>query len=94
MKIHQEGLALAEDLLVSLHTANRLDGYFADGHSGAWAKIHDAVIVTLTAAITTPLPAMFWGDARVIAERLVHEAIDNGEDIAYQISLMDRGVIV
>jgi len=92
MMIHQEGLALAEGLLTSLHTANRLDGYFANGHGGAWGGIHEAVILTLTAAIATPIP-MFWGDARVVAARLVHEAIDNGENLAYQIELMDKGVI-
>jgi hypothetical protein len=93
MKIHPEGLALAEDLLTSLHTANRLDGYFATQHGGAWGGIHEAVILTLTAAIVTPLPAMFWPDGRDIAKRLVHEALDNGENLAYQIELMEKGII-
>jgi hypothetical protein len=93
MRIHPEGLALAEDLLVNLHTANRLDGYFAQQHGGPWGKIQEAVILTLTAAIATDIP-MFWGDARVIATRLLDEALDNGENLAYQIDLMDRGVIV
>jgi hypothetical protein len=93
MKIHAEGLALAEDLLISVRKANRLDGYFAQQAGGAYGVIHDAVVTTLTAAIATARP-MFWEDARRIAKRLLDEALDNGENLAYQIDLFDRGVIL
>lgn len=92
MKIHAEGLALAEDLLVSLRTANRLDGYFARQHGGAYGPISEAVLVTLTAAIVQA-DLMYWEDGRDIARRLYDEALDNGENLAYQIDLMDKGVI-
>jgi len=92
MQIDQKGLALAEDLITSLHTANRLDGYFARQAGGPFGAIHDAVVLTLAAALVTADP-LFWEDARAIATRLLDEALDNGENLAYQIDLLNRGVI-
>ncbi len=94
--ITSDALALVEALLRSLIEANRLDGYFARQVGGAWGAIDEAMVTTLACAIADRSIEgnhIFFGDARDIARRLRDEAIDNGENISYQIRLWNEGII-
>lgn len=84
-------LALSETLLGANREANRLDGKMAY-QTHAYGKIQEALIETVACGISDAQPVHF-GQSRTIARRLVDEALDNGENIAYQIALLADGVI-
>jgi len=84
-------LALLEVLLTALFEANRLDGHMAY-QDHAFGKIADA-LVEATACAIADSQVIFFEDARAIARRLYDEAIYNGENIAYQIDLWNKGII-
>jgi hypothetical protein len=88
LNINAAALALLEVLRTALFTANSLDGTMAY-QSHAFGKIQDA-LVEATACAIADSQVIYFDDARKIAARLVQEAINNGEDIAYQIGLWNK----
>ena len=94
-------LALCEQLLADLRTANSIEP--TDPHGPSWASgeqmspygaIQQALLVSLTTLVVdTSYLALYFGDAAEIAVRIYEEAVDNGENIAYQFDLLDRGII-
>lgn len=85
-------LDLLEVLLKALFAANALDGAHAwgwTGSGGSYEAIDNALQVTLTNALREAKVS----DPDKVAARLLHEAIDNGENIAYQIDLWNKGLI-
>jgi len=93
LQITAQALALVEALLSSLKAANALDGYFAREAGGAYGDIKKALITSLACAIATDSGPIDFGDARDIARCLYEEAINNWENIAYQIDLWNREII-
>ncbi len=91
INIAPAALALVETLLRALMEANRLDGTMAY-QSHAFGKIADALVEALACAIADSR-VIYFPDARKVARRLYDEALDNGEDIAYQIDLLNKGII-
>lgn len=76
-------LATIEALNTLRHEANALPG----GHA---YKTYGAIAHALEVAVTTAVhdgATIHWTEAQAIAQRLCHSAVDNGEDIAYQIGL-------
>jgi hypothetical protein len=69
--------------------ANALDGGHAQ-QDKTYGAISDALEVAVTTAITDAEP-MFWTEARAIAKRLCYEAVNNGENISYQVALWNGG---
>lgn len=83
--------SLIEDLLRVQRQANALDGYHAR-QSGTYGAVKEGLVTAITCAIITN---QMCGSsyARSIADRLYDEAIDNGENIRYQVQLWNDGVI-
>lgn len=86
-----DALALCEVLLKALFAANALDGTMSY-QSHAFGKIAEALKETIACAIAD-FQVIYFDDARAIAQRLYEEAIDNGENIDYQIDLWNAGRI-
>jgi hypothetical protein len=84
-------LALCEVLLRSLFEANALNGTMSY-QAHAFGKISDALVETIACAIADSM-TIYFDDARTIARLLHDEAIDNGENIAYQVNLFNEGQI-
>lgn len=95
LQLKAADLKLAEQLLENLRESNRLDGYFSVQNGGAYGAIEAALVTTLTCGIMrSNLEPIYWDDAKQnIARRLHDEAIDNGESIAYQVALLNEGII-
>lgn len=93
LRLHDEEVELAETLLAALRTANALDGYHARQVGGSYGAIQTALVTTLACAILGSHTSFFFDDTRKIAKRLLEEATDNGENVAYQIDLYNEGVI-
>jgi len=82
-------------MIETLNTMRRDVNALPGGHpyqDKTYGAIAHALEIAVTTAITDAHP-MFWTEALVIAQRLCHEAVDNGENIAYQVDLWNRGVI-
>lgn len=91
LSIAPAALDLLEALLKALFAANALDGTMAY-QSHAFGKIADA-LKEATACAIADSQVIYFEDAREIAARLYREAIDNGENIAYQIDLWNNNII-
>lgn len=81
IEISEGELTLAEKLLDALYDANALSGMYAVQNGGAYGEIRKALLRTLEIATRN----------RAAARRLYESAINNGENIAYQIKLNNEG---
>lgn len=89
-----EALALIEVLLMAVYSANSLGSYHERQTGGTFGAVYDA----LKKAIWCELRVtghLTWtpDDLTQIAKVLVSEAIENGENIVYQIDLWNRNLI-
>lgn len=85
-------LTLLEALLTALHMSNALGTPFAFEAGGTYGKVKDALLHALAEALDhhTMLP---YESCTEVAYRFYWEALDNGENIAYQIDLWNRDMI-
>lgn len=60
--------------------------------TGTYGRVVNALIFAIATEISGA-NRMFWPDAAAIARRLYDEAIDNGENIRYQVDLWNKGII-
>lgn len=86
-------LALCEVLLTALHTANALGEYHEGQAGGTWGGIYDALLKGLWCEIRATNNTLTPDEVTDIAKRLRAEAIDNGENINYQLHLWNKGII-
>lgn len=85
-------LALIESLNKARITANALGGYHERQAGGTYGAVASATTIALTAAIATQ-QVIFWPEARMVAERILEEVVDNGENVTYNIDLWNKNVI-
>ena len=88
IKISPDEMAMIEALNSLRHETNALPG----GHAQQ-DKTYGAIAQALEVAVTTAVHDGGHAEARAIAQRICWEAVDNGENIAYQIGLWNAGVI-
>jgi len=86
-----EEWALIEALDGLRRDANALSG----GHPQQ-DKTYGAIASALEVAVTTAIhdrASVHWTEARSIARWLCYEAVNNGENMAYQVALWNRDMI-
>jgi hypothetical protein len=91
LNLTDDAIALCNTLRAAALEANRLDGKMAY-QQHAYGKISDALVETIACAIADST-ILHFDEARKIARRLADEAVDNGENISYQIDLWNEGII-
>lgn len=81
-------LALAEDIREAQFRTNNFDSLA--GTDSAWGHLKNALLETLTAYFRS----VDAGDlAPALAELILNECYDNGENLTYQIKLLADGII-
>lgn len=101
LRINHQALDLCESLMMGTRQANSLGGEHAygmapdaDQPTGSYYAITAALIATLANAIEEANYGQYThADAVVIARAIYDEAVDNGENIAWQIDLLRSGTI-
>ena len=83
-KIDEASIQMAELANQLRYLANRADGYHAQQHGGTYGPASDALRLALACGIATH-SKVFFGEAEMVARRIVDECIDNGESVTYQI---------
>jgi hypothetical protein len=92
LNITSAALAVLEALLLALRLCNAAEGTMAV-QSNAYGKIADALRYSIANALKDGGLIATWEETTAIADRLYEEAIDNGEDILYQLTLWNLGSI-
>lgn len=92
LSFRAEALVLCETLLTALHMANALGSYHELQVGGTWGGIYDALRKALWCEIRV-CTLLTPDQIDTIVEVLRHEAIENGENISYQIDLWNKGII-
>lgn len=99
IKIPADELAMIEHLNDTLRLSNAVDGFHAFQFGGTYGAIRDALLLALSISLSgnrypdNSRQSLAQIRAREIAEVLTNEAVDNGENIAYQIELWNEGRI-
>jgi hypothetical protein len=84
--------------MAMIEALNRLrnDANAAPGGHAYQSKTYGAIARALEVAVTTAIhdrDIIHWTEAQDIAQRICYSAVDNGEDMAYQIKLWNAGVL-
>lgn len=91
-------IEFSPEVMAMIETLNRLrlEANALPGGHAYQGKTYGAIAHALEVTVTTAVHdarRIHWTEAQAIAQRLCYEAVDNGEDMAYQIGLWNRGVI-
>ena len=90
LTIDPAALELAETLLGAVYASDAAGGQHAY-EDRTYGAVRDALVVCLTVAVEAA--GVESPRAGLVAARLVGEATDNAENIAYQIGLWNDGII-
>ena len=93
LNLRPEGLALAETLRIALYESNRLDGYHALQVGGTFGGILEGLRKCLWCEIRTTDSTLTPHQIDEIVKRLEQEMFNNGENVEYQIDLLNNGRI-
>lgn len=94
IEIAADELAMIELLNDALRLSNRVDGWHAYQFGGTYGAVRTALLTALTISLGGGLyPLGTEERLSEIAKALANEAVDNGENIAYQIDLWNEGRI-
>lgn len=93
LNFRPEALALLEVLLQALYTSNALGAYHEVQVGGTFGGIWDALLKGIWCEIRATDSGLTPDEVTAIAKVLREEALSNGEDLAYQIDLWNKGTI-